>query len=281
MLRGITYHAVADWKRCRWKWYLAHELCLEPIEKRPALELGGLWHQVMALYYKVPYEYRSYDTIKRYITEVINAYIGEETDHIFLSKAEDYYIKLNLMADSFWGTIGKDELFSVGNVEEDYALSLNDILLVAHPDLIRIKEKKLYLGEHKTGKDPDLEFYTMFDEQKYFYAYVISKVKGIEKVECVYTIAQVPTSLTKLPKVERITFPMDMNLIKTYGDELSHIVREIGNLPLFPTRNLTCNWSCVYYPICRTALSGGDARYIAQTQYRIREVENVGDEEAE
>ena len=146
----ITFHEIADFQQCRLCWSFAWLEHLKPLEIKPQLKLGTQVHEALARFYLALPQERT--------LELLVSNLPEEAP----GKLADILVSL-------WNKFGQDSLVN-GNVEGEYSYEPPDkpYALIAHPDLMSYKNGHLILYEHKTGQDPELEYYLFFDTQKWF-----------------------------------------------------------------------------------------------------------------
>jgi hypothetical protein len=129
-------------KQCWKKYYWAYEACLEPIEQRPALQLGKIVHAAFEMYYKG----FSHVEVGAYISRAFD----EERGKVEMSDVENVDIAA-AVAIGMWDNFPKDkDQFQEIYPEKEFSVKFGKVTVEGIMDGLVKKDNRWWVREMKT-----------------------------------------------------------------------------------------------------------------------------------
>ena len=245
----IRNSSIADFLRCRRRYYYAWVENLRPIAEEEHLKIGELFHQSLKKYYSAGPE----EAI-RSLPDSIHA---EKVKRLLIAYIEHY----------------KGNDFTPQIAEETFSANLpNGCIFTFTPDLIVKHGDTLAIVEHKTTSRDIDEFTTSlvhYDQQTLRYMAGLRQI-GININTVIFNVVQITG-----PEFVRREVQRDERLIEKAWQELLVIAEEVRKEKVFlMSYNELCRY-CPYEVLCLAEKTGLDSTIIKEGYFIKEEHEGI------
>jgi CRISPR/Cas system-associated exonuclease Cas4 (RecB family) len=247
----FSYSSVSSFDNCQYSFKLAYIDAVQPRANNYFGEYGTLVHECFEKYFSGELDVFE---LSQYYNERYREIIKTPAPHISPGLEEKY----RLQGQNFFDNFSFDkEAYDILLVEDKIDFKLNDIDVVAKPDLV-LKEKssgKILLYDYKTatpfwtsaaGKEmSDKKKLEGYYKQMHLYTYALRETKG-------FNIDAVSLWFVRLGKI--VTVPWDKELEDTAIGNFTQTVEKIKNEEIFAYNNSSpffCNELCGVREFCK------------------------------
>lgn len=269
--------------RCRTKHNWGYRNQLEPktIDPERGLGLGILGHDIVALWYQIPWRDRSVKVMEKLAAKVTKNARVEDLDSdgrkLLLAMCVGYAQMTKDGADNFPSdqSIGIRDVFP----EEWFEVPLNNektIILRGRFDVRfhPVNDKKcMALLETKTRKDFRDEYIEM-TLQNTSYLYAISvKYPKFERYTMYFQRLrkQMPSPRVRAPLFDRQEIDRDPEYLQQWAIDTCHQAYDLLDGAIYPNPMDSCAWSCEFKQACLLRGNPSDLKHVLKSEFKPRE----------
>lgn len=174
----ISHSQAETWDRCGFKWHISYELGYAPIERSRGLELGGMIHELFAIWYETRDESLVDAQVQKWVEEYTS---GISNGHSLPSVASAVWLFKKYIHEY---PDNPDRYWKILAVEKHFAILLTSpaghlYILQGYIDLIIEIDGKIWIVDHKSGQKFWNDGEAMMDSQLPLYAAAL-RHQGLE-----------------------------------------------------------------------------------------------------
>lgn len=273
----ISASELRDFLRCRVRWWWRHQIRLEPVGGKEALDMGTLVHAITEAWYRYPVENRTWQRMRKICREQIRETrleaLNTEAKELVQAMCEGYAVWANTPNEdeNHDAGIGLTECFPEDPF--DLPLTKDGSIRVRGRIDNRFKPMRrvMAMQELKTaGQFRDKGLETLIQASTYLWAMRV-KYPKCERYIMYYTEMrkQLPTDRVRAPLFQRQAVERSAEEVDQWILDTQRAAMDMLDPAIYPNPNANCSWDCDFQTPC--LLRGTeDLEHVLSSAYRIK-----------